>query len=820
MKSRRLPVQRNSRQTFYAKTKPLSRYQTIPSPASNKQPSPKPSKRLLPKKDVLNKSANLLYDQDISTAPYRTPKFCHQLNSQFFKTRQTLNKHKKNRQVSPSFGQKLSLSPLNAKGAERRVSNAYVETNSNLSDLSGVSNNSNISGISHLKKPAPRRTPSLISRANKAEINRFVQGLSPGKSQRSISPALSVSSQISQMQKLQSQKQNLWSQVSQLSDCFNESIVFNRTMYNPRNPKNKSPTQKLKKISTSSTNESSGFQGKSSDHIKRNLGSNNNENSFLEKCKKQKPRIKMILNKKTNSVIFEKLPSTNELNKSKKNKFGLTKPTRKKNNKSINAKQKLNKLAKNILSSRSLIDLGKKTNKMNNNSKRSKNNIAKNKTKKDNLNISDPFCKTRSKKTNKNITNKKNKKMKKTKSTNNISKKQSKKNKSKLVEILQPFKKSSKKKITELVGTSPYNIQFLNKSVLSTSPSYTTRPRNMSRSFNRSRFLTREEQYLQSYSSNLLLEKAKLLTPIDIQLVYTFRQKERKIICNYLLKVSTYTKKKCSSLVYFRAINLLDRSLSTLIQKMRQSPAVTNPFGNNSNSIVHISGDRLPNFVINQLMFLALICYYISSKFDDMYPLNLQNVQNLTNDKSCTFDHIIETEYEVLKLLNFKPGITLTIDIIDMFVSKHFARLGKHNKNCMHEYAKLLCRFSKFFYCFSLLRSDELALLCIVAATQIFRFFPTQDAINLCHQTCSFPGNPDDPISHRLQCPVQTFIRDEQFMINDFLRENSEIMQRFDMIQRLIELKTMFKERKSHLCRNSLFFKFIEKIDLKKVLRN
>jgi hypothetical protein len=261
----------------------------------------------------------------------------------------------------------------------------------------------------------------------------------------------------------------------------------------------------------------------------------------------------------------------------------------------------------------------------------------------------------------------------------------------------------------------------------------------------------------------------------------------------------------------------MDLAFSNLIKKMKINPKIDNPF---ENSVVYknqVFDHKLPKFSLENLILISLVCFYISSKLDDMYPLNKKDVLILNRNK-CSEEKLFRFEYLVLELIGYNIGFPLPTDCIELLVSKYFISLGKEYKKNLLMYSNLLCRFSLFFYSFSLLKSDQLALLCILGSTQLFQILVQEEKIKICKKTCSEEKNKNESMYHHSKCVLKNYIKNEQLMINHFLEQNDKIIKKFDLIQKLIELKKLFKDRKNQIGEKSYFFKIYSRIDFDKVM--
>ena len=363
--------------------------------------------------------------------------------------------------------------------------------------------------------------------------------------------------------------------MSDLSECFNNSKLYHRDLF-----KNKKINQKqLSKNSTTSTNASGNLANIMDEPKPRQLNKELQNVSEIYKNEFNKDeKIKVILNKNDNSIRIERfsIPENKNLRNYKSNNLKNKNPLKKNIRKSHF--QKNNKVNK-ICSSKSLINF--KNNKLIKNF-----NLIKKKSKKK-LNYSD-ISTNRKKRINFDFLPKKIiKKSNISKSSNNlqnisivsqspISKNKIKSRpsspfiKSKPIQHKRPSIRNSKRNISTIINRqnkSNRNISNLNQIPCSTSIS--RKSRGFSRSFNRKKSLTREEQYLQNYSDILIFTKIDNLPKLESEIQNVWVQNYRIILYNYLIKISIHFSNKCYSTTVIRAIGIIDRFISNLIYKKK-----------------------------------------------------------------------------------------------------------------------------------------------------------------------------------------------------------------------------------------------------------
>ena len=149
--------------------------------------------------------------------------------------------------------------------------------------------------------------------------------------------------------------------------------------------------------------------------------------------------------------------------------------------------------------------------------------------------------------------------------------------------------------------------------------------------------------------------------------------------------------KRCYSSIIIRAIGILDQVLSNIIRKMKLDFKLKNPFecGEKKNSLVQVVGNNLPSFSLNEFRLLAVTSVYISSKLDDIYPLNKKDALTIYDKADCDMEKLIRFEFTILEEMNYKIGFPLPTDFIEFFVSKYFTSLGKEYKKHLKQISNI-----------------------------------------------------------------------------------------------------------------------------------
>ena len=824
----------NPLHTFIPKTKPEPRrrhptqqYWTSPSPTtwtkSQNNISKKPGKRAVIKKRQLNKPAWNPQATSNSPIPRKTPNF--------FQRRRALDPNQKT-----PFKPSLQQADASLKSISYEASTVLLTSGSNNTSMV-----SNVSRISNLNKPVRKREPSMLVRAHRRQMNKFAEGLSPNVSTRSISPMTPRPSPggIGQLKQQQKQtRHRLFQTISDLSDSFNESGIFKEQLLKQR--KNKvDKAQPVCKISTKSTNESATLRnvfkegrlkmapGRTAKARLRDI-SEVFENGF-----KKDDQLKVILNKEDNSIRLERVGRRKPRAKVRGGRpSGLNKAPQNRGR----TQKRVDLAAKPQMQfSRSMIDFKSKE-------------IDKQKQKKakglrkdqrriqphGKLNYSDIELRANAKKhVNLDFLPKKwirrknlhvNNKDHHAKLTSPTPARKAPANafnhfkSTKQLQIKPPSKRSSKKAISELVTKPGYNAQFLSSKPDSVSPA-PRRSRSLSRSFNRNKHLSREEQYLQSYPDDVVFRQIARMRRLDSRIVYVLREDMRHVIYNYLLKIAMYVSKKCYSHIIFRAMAIIDQFLSKLVRRAVDDAKFQNPFEGASKQTLRagLHHPNMPSFNLTSFQLISLVAFYVASKHDDIYPLSSKDVLHLYSNPACGLQSVRETEFNLLEVLGYKVNFALPKDCIELLVSKYFAGLGKAYKKQLKLYALMLCKFCLFFYSFVLLKYDKMAIVCVLAALSMFRIAAKNDKPVKCDKMCSKRSQRQVPGQHFADCEVSKFQVNEKLVKNNFLRQNQSLIRNFDYELHVKKLRRLFAKRKEIIGASNYFDKMYSHVNWKKI---
>ena len=88
---------------------------------------------------------------------------------------------------------------------------------------------------------------------------------------------------------------------------------------------------------------------------------------------------------------------------------------------------------------------------------------------------------------------------------------------------------------------------------------------------------------------------------------------------------------KCQDQTFFIAVNMLDRYFDV---QLKNKVAIE----------------------LHELHILGVVCMFIASKYNDIYPLLMKTVFNKIGHQRITEDNIRKTEYDILRKLDFNIG--------------------------------------------------------------------------------------------------------------------------------------------------------------------
>eukprot|EP00347_Sterkiella_histriomuscorum_P017039 403350891 len=97
---------------------------------------------------------------------------------------------------------------------------------------------------------------------------------------------------------------------------------------------------------------------------------------------------------------------------------------------------------------------------------------------------------------------------------------------------------------------------------------------------------------------------------------------------------------KCSDQTFFLAVNIMDRYFDQLSKQAQASQGIDNE---------HV-------LQLNELHITGIVCMFIASKYEDVYPLLMKTVVKKIGHDKITDADIRKKEQEILTCLNFKVG--------------------------------------------------------------------------------------------------------------------------------------------------------------------
>ena len=161
---------------------------------------------------------------------------------------------------------------------------------------------------------------------------------------------------------------------------------------------------------------------------------------------------------------------------------------------------------------------------------------------------------------------------------------------------------------------------------------------------------TRESQYLSSYQNDIILEK---IPDLSNTLIKTDINKSiRAQMIDWMIEVfQALSEKKELFPVFFRTILIMDLYLKYSEKKLKD----TN---------IHLVG---------------ITSMYISSKFEDIYPISILDFYEKAGHKAFSTEQIREQEFEILRSLGFSLNFSTFMDVTDFHMKNIFDK-EKSNK--------------------------------------------------------------------------------------------------------------------------------------------